>query len=182
MGYLNFGTPELIPKKNCLKFLILHLPFCRFPIKIQIAILSTLESAALDKNIRCASKRFILTQRTQNIALVKLKCVSYLGKPIPLLLKFITPEIELKRFESPVFYFCFVLFCFVFPPTEISLSFQLQHCLTLNTMLRHVCFRSGIKCSNYCNILHTDIATMNGYAADRHLAISYCRNGWNILQ
>ena len=42
-----------------------------------MAILSTLESTSLDETIRCASKLFILTLKTENLALVNLKDVTY---------------------------------------------------------------------------------------------------------
>ena len=48
-----------------------------------ITILSTLESTSLDETIWCASKWFILTQITQNLEPVNLKCVTY-AQPIPL--------------------------------------------------------------------------------------------------
>ena len=48
-----------------------------------IAILSTLGSTSLDEFIKCASKWFILRQKTQNLEVVNLKCVTY-AQPIPL--------------------------------------------------------------------------------------------------
>ena len=45
--------------------------------------MSTLEPASLDETIRCASKWFILTQRTQNLEFFNLKCITY-AQPIPL--------------------------------------------------------------------------------------------------
>ena len=105
--YTRTHTEEKPPKIFNIAF-TLH-----FPIKIQIAILSTLESAALDENIRCASKRFILTQRTQNIALVKLKCVSYLGTTHSSALKVYNTWNWTQAVWIPCFfYFYFVLFCF----------------------------------------------------------------------
>ena len=50
-----------------------------------IAILCTLESTSLEETNRCASKWFILTQKTQNLEFVNLKCVSY-AQLIPLAL------------------------------------------------------------------------------------------------
>ena len=61
---LNAGTSGLIPKRNRLKFLTLHSPFCLFIRKEKkpcMAILTTLESTTLDEIIRCASKWFFLT-------------------------------------------------------------------------------------------------------------------------
>ena len=63
---LNADTSGLIPKRrNCLKYLTLHLPFCP-PFRKKkysnwMALLSTLKSTALDETIKCASKWFILT-------------------------------------------------------------------------------------------------------------------------
>ena len=46
-----------------------------------MVILSTLESTNLDKNIKCASRWFIIAQRKQNLECVNLKCVTY-AQPI----------------------------------------------------------------------------------------------------
>ena len=61
-------------EENRVKFLTLHSPFCLFLIKRRYL---NLESTSLEKNIRCASKWFILTQRMQNPEFVHLKCVTY---------------------------------------------------------------------------------------------------------
>ena len=61
-------------RKNGLKFLTLHSPFCLFLIKI---LFSTLESTSPNETIRYASKWFILTQRMQNLEFVNLR-VCYL--------------------------------------------------------------------------------------------------------
>ena len=47
--------------------------------------MSTLESISFDEPIRCALKWFILTQRSQNLEFVNLKCVNC-RQPIPLAL------------------------------------------------------------------------------------------------
>ena len=83
----NAGISELIPRKNCQKFLTLHSPFCLFLIFLKtklppLGVLS-LESTSFDDTIICASKWFILTQRAQNLDLVDLSCVTY-AQPIPL--------------------------------------------------------------------------------------------------
>ena len=59
---------------NLLKGLTLHSSFWLFLIKYfhWIAILSALESASLDKSVRCASKWFILRLRTRNLEFVSL--------------------------------------------------------------------------------------------------------------
>ena len=46
-----------------------------------MAIVNTLEFTSLDETKRCSSKWFILTQKTQNLAFVNLKCVTY-ARPI----------------------------------------------------------------------------------------------------
>ena len=84
------STSELIPKKNRPRLLTLRTgtPIYLFRMKNKqtnkqqtITILCTLESTSLDKTIRCASKWFILSQRT----LVNLQCVTY-AQTITLLL------------------------------------------------------------------------------------------------
>ena len=45
--------------------------------KSWMIILSTMESIYLDESIKCASRWFILAQRTQNLEFVSLKCVTY---------------------------------------------------------------------------------------------------------
>ena len=72
---LNAGTSELIPKKNHLKLLTLHLPVCLFLIKVlkfNCHPEYTLKYTSFDKITRCALKWFVLTQRTQNLEVVTL--------------------------------------------------------------------------------------------------------------
>ena len=45
--------------------------------------MSTLESTTFDETLRCASKWLVLTQKTQNLESVNVKCVAY-AQPIPL--------------------------------------------------------------------------------------------------
>ena len=74
---LNAGTLELIPKKNCLKFqhYISHFAHAN----TLNYHLEYFESTSLFY----ASKWFILTQRTQNLQFVNIKCAAY-AQPITL--------------------------------------------------------------------------------------------------
>ena len=74
-------------EEKTIKIVNITLAILRFPrkhilIKL-IAILSNLESISFDKTIRFLSKWFILTQKTQNLEVINLKCVCY-AEPIPL--------------------------------------------------------------------------------------------------
>ena len=64
---LNVGTSGLIQKRNRLKVLTLHSPFCLFDRKKKypnwMVSMNTLESTTLDEPIRCASKWLIFASQ-----------------------------------------------------------------------------------------------------------------------
>ena len=66
--YIRTRTEEKPSKISSITFAIL--PFA-------IPSRPTFESTSLDETIRCASKWFILTQRTQKLDFVNLKCVTH---------------------------------------------------------------------------------------------------------
>ena len=83
---LNADTLRLIPKRNRLKFLTLHLPFCLFirnilklnghPVYFEILLL-------MKHQIRFKMVHFNITKPRKNLELVNLKCATY-TQPIPL--------------------------------------------------------------------------------------------------
>ena len=89
---LNAGTLELIPKKNCLKFqhYISHFAHANTLTKLPSWVLwSLLLFSTLQK-------WFILTQRTQNLQIVNIKCVAY-AQPITLPLNWLLGKIKINK-------------------------------------------------------------------------------------